>query len=62
MTRKDYVRIAAAIAASRPVEVSGHRGEWRAALFCVASKLGTELAADNPRFDYERFMTACGVN
>lgn len=57
MTRKDYVLIAAAIARSR--------GHWSyndlatAAIDRTAEQIAINLAADNPRFDRERFLEAC---
>jgi hypothetical protein len=59
MTRKDYVRIAAALAKARRLceTQNQRRGVERAAL-CI----GVELAADNPRFDRARFYVACGMD
>jgi hypothetical protein len=57
MTRKDYILIAAAIKYVR--DNSGNACERTAAL--VAVELAMQLATDNPRFDRERFLKACGV-
>lgn len=58
MTRKDYVRIARAFAASRPSRyvLGDHapRYQWEQSLIEVAR----ELKADNGRFDAERFVRA----
>lgn len=65
MTRRDYVRIAAALALARPTDEPRNGGDlsrlaagmaWRA---CIA-EVSIALAADNPRFDRERFMRAAG--
>lgn len=58
MTKKDYERIAAALAASkmdRPTDaqIVQHR-------FSCA-RIADALAADNTRFDRARFLAACGV-
>ena len=59
MTRKDYEAIARAIARSR--------GHWAAvdvavhAIEATAGQIAVTLAADNPRFDRERFLAACMV-
>ena len=54
MTRKDYVAIAAAIAAVRRTA-----GENFSKVDAVAWALCDVLAADNPRFDRGRFLNAC---
>lgn len=57
MTRKDYVAIAEVISSNRSVmnEVA------RAGVDVVATELATVLKRNNPRFDRDRFLTACGV-
>jgi hypothetical protein len=54
MTRKDYVMIAEVI-----------RISWFGSSdlkLSFASNLADELAQDNPRFNRNVFLTACGVN
>ena len=64
MTKKDYELIAEAI---KDVGLWYHVGEGErqhgagVVLFSLAMELARELAADNPRFDQERFMAACEV-
>jgi len=58
MTRKDYVRIA------RAINVAAHsspepRSARRVGVNDCAELLAAELAADNERFDRERFLAAC---
>jgi hypothetical protein len=60
MTRKDYVLIAAACAkayATFSPRSSNHSNGARYVAECLADALGR----DNPRFDRERFLAACGV-
>lgn len=59
MTRKDYVMIAKAIADTR-----GDYGNLavQKAIDNIAYALANDFAADNPRFDYDRFVKACRVN
>lgn len=70
MTRKDYVKIAAALRAANPVlpenrdacpdSMEGYNAAvttWRV----MAAGVARELAADSPRFDAVRFFVACGV-
>lgn len=62
MTRKDYIRIAAAI---REVRES-YSPNWNPNLFralddATAALAGT-LAEDNPRFDRRRFAIAAGMD
>lgn len=64
MTRKDYELIARALQASLPDDpvwdthdlAVAHRQRGRT-VHCIADA----LAADNPRFDREGFLAACGV-
>jgi hypothetical protein len=63
MTRKDYVLIAAALRDTLLIDcptqeyLMGAKAAARSAAFRIADALGR----DNPRFDRERFLTACGV-
>ena len=57
MTRKDYILIAAAIAAAKIDAMTG--AEY--ARKCITHNIALALASDNPRFDRERFLKACGV-
>ena len=58
MTRKDYVLIAATLAAV--LRASRNADEIRA-VRAVGLALAAELAQDNPRFDFARFLKAAGV-
>jgi hypothetical protein len=58
MTRKDYILIAEAIATARKVE----QGDTvLVSVAHLANTLATELEIDNPRFNREIFLKACGV-
>lgn len=52
MTKKDYIKIAAALAYTRTVD---HREVWGV----IVNEIADILAADNARFDRERFYAAC---
>jgi len=54
MTRKHFELIAAAIAAQVPAV--GH-----SAALLIAASLADDFAFENPRFDRQRFLKACGV-
>lgn len=57
MTRKDYELIARSI----KWEISGFYGELeRTAIASTVERLARAFAAENPRFDRERFIKACG--
>ena len=60
MTRKDYVLIAEGFknAFSAFTELS-YSERW--GMVKAARSVADTLAADNPRFDRERFLKACGV-
>ena len=60
MTRKDYVLIAAAIKAAA-TEYPDERPDAEQQQEDVAFSIAEALASDNPRFDRERFLKACGV-
>ena len=64
MTRKDYIAIAGAIYKARRV-VRGKGGKEAIAIIEarseVAERIAEVMAADNPRFDVAKFLTACGV-
>lgn len=60
MTRKDYILLANALASAKPEYVptaSPFNEQWRDDCEAVADA----LAADNARFERERFLKACGV-
>ena len=63
MTKKDYIKIAAALAQAGNTHFqyvptnAGARLQYEA---CVG-RLADTLAADNPKFDRARFYAACGV-
>jgi hypothetical protein len=64
MSRKDYELIAACIHRSRMVKSlerdNKHRLQAIDGIKLVAIDLASTFAADNPNFDRERFMAACG--
>lgn len=57
MTKKDFEAVARAIASEAAHCDHGQKFAVR----MVASAIAAEFAQANPRFDRERFMTACGV-
>ena len=58
MSKKDYVLIAAALREScDDTAPYAAQRQWRADV----TSIQIALAADNPRFDCERFLIACGV-
>ena len=66
MTRKDYKALAKAIANAKAREIDlGATGRDLAivgfALESVVREIATVLAEDNPRFDRDKFITACGL-
>ncbi len=54
MTRKDYARIAAVIA-----DMPRHAPLLRTARERAARALACAFAADDPRFDSDKFLAAC---
>lgn len=61
MTRKDYITIAAAIAQARQAtEINRKSKDGVSAIRLTAIGMASHLLQDNPRFDRDRFMAACG--
>lgn len=58
MTRKDYELIAGVF--RYEIEAEPHDGR-RDAVIDTAERMAVELKADNPRFDSNRFLKACGA-
>lgn len=58
MTKKDYILLARVMAESRPGKstTSDMLGNWQS----ICLKLAAELKNENPRFDYDKFLKACG--
>jgi hypothetical protein len=64
MTRKDYILIADAIRetlATDPEFGLVWPDRERAAVGLVAHRIAHQLRRDNPRFDMDRFIDACGL-
>jgi hypothetical protein len=61
MTRKDYVKIALVLAEQKPQHPDPDFGldviTWRR----IVANMGYMLKQDNPRFDFERFYEAAGL-
>lgn len=62
MTRKDYVMIAEVIKTQIELSIKFEEEEARAGAQNIAYDLALRLSNDNPRFDCNRFLVACGVN
>jgi hypothetical protein len=58
VTRKDYERIAKAVRESWECEKDNY--ERTVGVSRVAHTLAFSLANENPRFNTEKFLTACG--
>ena len=63
MTRKDYIAIAAALNDTLLIDCPSVEflNGAKAAAISASGRIADVLARDNPRFDRERFLTACGV-
>lgn len=66
MTRKDYVVLAGVIQDTYAQFNTPGQPDYNSVagwgVATVALNICDVLAADNPRFDRERFLTACGVS
>lgn len=62
MTRKDYELIARTLLECCPSADYGLGDDKRLSLWeMTCGALANALASDNPRFDRDRFLNACGV-
>ena len=61
MTRKDYVMIAGIIKDANYTASKFNDTRGAEMLTHIAIELSDELAKDNPRFNRDRFLDACGV-
>lgn len=66
MTKKDYIRIAAAIHSGKPLPGGetvhpGGRATAYSVFYQIAEAMADSLAAENPRFNRARFLDACGT-
>lgn len=61
MTRKDYILLAEALKAARMKSEFPAADEFNGGVDAAARLVADALARDNPRFDYDRFMKAAGV-
>jgi hypothetical protein len=61
MTKRDFELIAQSVRVARPGLRSEHTGPMHFALDHFSILIANALANDNPRFDRERFLKACGV-
>ena len=59
MTKRDFELIASVFALETKEE---EQGRALAKMRWIATGLATKFSAENPRFDRERFLKACGVN
>ena len=57
MTRKDYILIAEVFR----VELERCDGRAQDGVAFAARSMALRLSQDNPRFDHDRFLKACGV-
>lgn len=58
MSKKDYVAVARIISNTREL---CQAKEAREATTYIASDLAREFVKDNPRFDSDKFLRACGL-
>lgn len=56
MTRKDYVLIASALLEARNITKEQGVIDW------ISDAIANRIEDENPRFDREKFLRACGIN
>lgn len=63
MTKKDYIAIAKVVKNARDIESSNRESETTKNAICdiIAYDLCKVMQSDNPNFDRNRFLLACGV-
>ena len=60
MTKKDYILIAS-ILEQKFSEVRGKNYEASIAVRSIVDRLATGFKDNNPRFQVEKFLSACGI-
>lgn len=58
MTKKDYIKLAAVINKNYTILT---KPDNKFTVWLIAKDLCRELQQDNPLFDYNKFMKACGM-
>lgn len=61
MTKKDYELIAGVIMSHLPESIDAATGVERAKMTEFAEDLSGELHKSNPKFNKDKFLTACGI-
>ncbi len=61
LTKKDFKVVAEIIKNNLPGKDNDYCDGVRAGLYYTANDLADYFATQNPRFDRERFMVACGL-
>jgi len=67
MNRKDYIALAQAVSSSCDnasdfaINTTSSREAALLMAHAIASQIGNILAADNPRFDWARWINACNT-
>lgn len=59
MTKRDYVRLAKALSNARPPD--GETVNAKLAWFASVTSVSHALGIDNPRFNADTFLNACGA-
>ena len=65
MTKKDYMKLAQALKDSKPTDMQLQADNSNIALHewhIVINHVSLVLEHDNPRFDRDRFLAACGYS
>lgn len=62
MSKKDYRLIAEVIRNQYNYDARGGNVSWKLAVRNVAVAMSEKLQADNPRFDRDKFLKACGIS
>ena len=63
MTKKDYAQFANMVSVFRKLALSEPKSDLGYIVACndFAFSIADVMQADNPRFDRERFLKACGI-
>jgi len=64
MTKKDYILIASVLKESKsfPIEIRETNKKIITINDLISEKMADVLQKENPRFNREKFLTACGLN
>ena len=61
MTKKDYIKLAEVLNHRLYFVLGDDKYNERMTLYATMREIASMLSSDNPRFNYRKFLNACGM-